>query len=97
MEIIEQHEGDCYTLNIKGDMNIYGAMENKALFDPYFSLEGDMHLHLSEVHEFDSSGFQMLLLLERQARRQNKAFRVVDASAAVEEVISLFGKRDWID
>ena len=96
MEITEQKNGSECILTLDGDMTIYTAMENKVHFDNYFGSQQDILLDMVTVSEFDSTGFQMLLLLERQTKENNKTFSVKSASPAVEEVLTLYNKRIWL-
>lgn len=95
MEIIKQKDDSKCNLKLSGDMNIYTAMENKVQFEPYFNVEQSITLDMSAVNEFDSSGFQMLLLLERQALENNQLFKISQCSPAAQEVLSLYNKNDW--
>jgi anti-anti-sigma factor len=95
MEITKQADESQCALTLNGDMTIYTAMENKVDFEPYFNVEENITLDMSAVNEFDSSGFQMLLLLERQALKKEKTFNIVQRSPAVSEVLALYKKEDW--
>ena len=95
MQITKQVDDTKCALTLNGDMTIYTAMENKVHFEPYFSTEKNITLDMSAVNEFDSSGFQMLLLLERQTLENKNTFSIVQSSPAVNEVLSLYKKEDW--
>ncbi len=97
MEITTQNADNQCQLQFSGEMSIYSAMENKAKMAALFEVESDIALDASNVSEMDSSGFQMLLLLERQAAQHQKKFRLSAVSPVVQEVVSLYGKDDWID
>ena len=96
MEITKQTDDTNCTLTLKGEMSIYTAMENKVDFEPHFGIEQNISLDMAAVNEFDSSGFQMLLLLERQAIENSKTFSILQSSPAVQEVLSLYSKNDWL-
>jgi len=97
MEITKQTDNSKCALTLVGDMTIYTAMENKVHFDPYFDIEQTISLDMLAVNEFDSTGFQMLLLLERQAKANDNTFSVKPASPAVQEVLTLYNKQDWLN
>ena len=97
MKITKQADDSKCALILNGDMTIYMAEENKEHFDDYFNNDLDISLDMSSVSEFDSTGFQMLLLLERQAKENNKTFNVKPASPAVEEILTLYNKLDWLN
>ena len=96
MKITKQVDGSKCALTLNGDMTIYTAAENKDHFDHYFNNDLDISLDMSAVSEFDSTGFQMLLLLEQQAKENDKNFSVKPASPAVEEVLALYNKQDGL-
>ncbi len=97
MEITKQADDSKCSLTLEGDMTIYTATENKVHFEPYFDVEQNISLDMSAVNEFDSTGFQMLLLLERQTVENDSAFNVKPASPAVQEVLTLYNKKDWLN
>jgi anti-anti-sigma factor len=96
MEITKQTDDTKCALTLNGEMTIYTAMENKVHFEPYFNIEQNIALDMAAVNEFDSTGFQMLLLLERQAAANENVFSIKQASPAVKEVLSLYNKQDWL-
>lgn len=96
MEITKQKNDSKCALRLNGDMTIYTATENKVHFDPFLYSEQDITLDMLSVNEFDSSGFQMLLILERQALENDNTFRITKASPAVQEVLTLYYKKDWM-
>ncbi len=96
MEITKQVNDSNCVLKLEGDMTIYTATENKVHFEPYFDVEQNILLDMSAVNEFDSTGFQMLLLLERQTLENDNAFNVKLASPSVQEVLTLYNKKDWL-
>jgi len=96
MEITKQIDDSKCTLTLNGDMTIYTAMENKVHFEPYFSVEQSISLDMEAVNEFDSSGFQMLLLLERQVLKSKNTFSIMRGSPAVQDVLSLYSKDNWL-
>lgn len=97
MEIIQQTDRTNCSLTLSGDMTIYTAMENKPHFEPYFTTEKNISLDMSAINEFDSTGFQMLLLLERQALQNDNTFTISQSSPAVQEVLQLYKKDNWFE
>ncbi len=97
MEITEQKDSTKCALKLEGEMTIYTAMENKVHFTPYFTVEQTISLDMAAVSEFDSSGFQILLLLERQAITNDNAFTIKQPSSSVQEVLTLYNKQDWLN
>ncbi len=97
MEITKHADKSRCALKLNGDMTIYTAMENKVHFEPYFDIEQNISLDMSAVNEFDSTGFQMLLLLERQTTENENEFSIEPASPAVQEVLTLYKKQHWLN
>lgn len=97
MEITKQADDSKCALKLEGNMTIYTAMENKKHFEPYFDVEQNISLDMSAINEFDSTGFQMLLLLERQTKVNDNEFSVEPASPAVQEVLMLYKKQHWLN
>ena len=77
-------------LVIAEDMTIYNAAAQKqGLLD---ALQGTdrLEIDLSAVSEIDTAGFQLLVLVKREAARLNKTARIVAHSPAVREVVDFF-------
>lgn len=96
MKITKKSDNSKCVIKLDGDMTIYTATENKEHFEPYFLTEQDISVDMSAVNDFDSTGFQMLLLLERQALLNESTFQVSSASPAVQEVLDLYQKQAWL-
>jgi anti-anti-sigma factor len=79
-----------YTTTIKEDMNIYNATKQKGLL--LKALEGcqELHIDLSRVGEMDTAGFQLLLLIKREATKVGKELRLMGHSKAVTELMDLY-------
>lgn len=75
-------------LSITSDLTIYHALEQKQLLLDALSAAQELELDLSHVSEMDSAGLQLLILLKKEAQRQDKAVRIVAHSQAVREVIN---------
>lgn len=79
-----------YRLAIAEDMNIYNAIPQKAQLVEALGQCQDLEIDLSLVGEIDTSGFQLLLLIKREAARAGKTARIVAHSAPVREVLDFF-------
>jgi ABC-type transporter Mla MlaB component len=79
-----------YRLAIAEDMNIYNAIPQKAQLVAALAQCQDLEIDLSLVGEIDTSGFQLLLLIKREAARAGKTARIVAHSAPVREVLDFF-------
>lgn len=76
----------------QGEMTIWRAAESKReLLAVLGDCEGkDIELDLSDVQEMDTAGFQLLLLLKREAIRAGKNLRIVGHSQAVLNVLDTY-------
>ncbi|MCY1360163.1 anti-anti-sigma factor [compost metagenome] len=82
-------EGDRPLLAIQGELNIYHAARLKDELLQALAIHVELEVDLGEVEDCDSCGVQLLLLLKREARRQDKRLTLVNHSACVTEVIDL--------
>lgn len=82
-------EGDRSLLAIQGELNIYHAARLKEELLEALASRAELEVDLGEVEDCDSSGVQLLLLLKREARRQDKRLALVNHSRCVAEVIDL--------
>lgn len=85
----EKHEGLC-KMAIEGEMNIYHAAELKKSIFENFMESTAIELDLSQVTELDTTGFQLVYLLKREADAAHKPFRVTGRSETVDSVINLY-------
>ncbi|WP_435751829.1 STAS domain-containing protein [Thauera sp. AutoDN2] len=77
-------------LVIAEDMTIYNAEAQKQrLLDALLATER-LEIDLSAVSEIDSAGFQLLVLVKREARRLDKEALIVAHSEAVREVLDSY-------
>ncbi|MBZ0156481.1 MAG: STAS domain-containing protein [Alphaproteobacteria bacterium] len=80
---------------IENDMTILNAAAlKKLLLDSLDSVPG-LLLDLSRVGEMDTSGFQLLVLIKREAQVTGKGFRIASVSPAVEAVLDLYAMKDF--
>jgi anti-anti-sigma factor len=76
-------------IRIEGDMNIYRAQELKSELLGQLQTCRELELDLEEVAELDSAGVQLLVLVERDAKRHGKTVRLVAHSPATLETFTL--------
>lgn len=77
-------------LAIIEDMTIYNAAAHKQTLVEGLNACDELELDLSAVSEIDTAGFQLLVLVKREAARLNKTARIVAHSPAVREVVDFF-------
>lgn len=77
-------------LAIVEDMTIYHAAIHKQQLLAALAAGDELDIDLSAVAEIDTAGFQLLVLVKREARRLGKNARIVAHSQAVREVVDFF-------
>ena len=78
------------TLKLSRNLTIYEAETIKAELLHGVSQRSVIDLDLSQVIEIDTAGIQLLMLAQRECRREGKALRVAACSPAVQELIDLY-------
>lgn len=79
-----------YRLSIGDDMTIYNVITQKLQLIEALANCSDLEIDLSQVGEIDTAGFQLLLLIKREAAQNGKAARIVAHSQPVREVLDFF-------
>ncbi|MEC5385927.1 STAS domain-containing protein [Uliginosibacterium sp. H3] len=74
---------------VEGDLTIYDAARMKDELLARLHANSKLAVDLSGVTELDTSGVQLLLLLQREAGEANKPLQWGKHSAAVSEVLTL--------
>ncbi|MBN2436942.1 MAG: STAS domain-containing protein [Spirochaetes bacterium] len=82
---------DVTEAEIKGDCTIYNAAEIKKFISKYYDKSDSLVLNLSGVDEIDSSFFQLLLALKKDAGESNKRVSFIAHSIPVLKYIDLYG------
>ncbi len=77
------------TLDIKGEMTIYTAAEQKAQLLSFIETGHALEINLAQVNEIDTAGTQLLILAKQEAARAQKNLRFVMHSNAVLDVLEL--------
>ena len=89
-------KGKCVA-KVKGPLTIYAVSEAKdKLLKPLAKCE-QMELDLSGVTEFDTAGFQLLILLKREFLAAKVPLQVKDKSCAIDEVLGMYGFTDQFE
>ncbi len=80
----------------EGDMTIYQAAELKgALLDGVRGGEQEIEINLSGVAEMDTAGFQLLVLVKREAAQRNKTLRLVAHGKAMLGIMDLYNMASY--
>lgn len=84
-----QQQGNQCQVQISGELSIYSVVELKQELLGYLQQSQEMELNLMQVEELDTAGIQLLMLLKREARQEDKTLKLVSHSAATLEVLEL--------
>ena len=90
MEIKTERREDLCLASLVGEFNIYAALDAKTQLAALLESCTEVELDLSAVSEIDTAGFQLLLLIKREAQRLGKTVRFVAHSRATLELIDLY-------
>ena len=85
----QQRDGLCQA-TLAGEFTIYAAADAKARLTALLEACAEVELDLSAVSEIDTAGFQLLLLIKREAQRLGKTVRFVAHSRTTLELIDLY-------
>ena len=95
MEITQTQNADTCQLDISGEMSIYEAMELKERLLGALENSRNLEINLSQVSEIDTVGFQVLVLVKREADQANKTFHLLTHSEATLDVIDTYHMADF--
>jgi anti-anti-sigma factor len=76
-------------IRIDGEFNIYTAAESRDLLLDALNAHPAVAVDVEAVEEIDTSGIQLLLMLQKEAARTHKAFSLSALSPAIQEVATL--------
>ena len=82
-------------ITINEDMTIYNAAAQKPTLLEALADCQELDLDLSQVSEMDTSGFQILMLVKREANKANKIVRLTAHSKAVTELLDLYNMASY--
>jgi anti-anti-sigma factor len=85
------------SLPIDGEMTIYRAAELKDTLLAALAAAQALDIELAQVEEIDTSGVQLLLLVQREAARAGKPLVLVGHSAPVRDAFAMLGFDDQLD
>ncbi|VAW77347.1 hypothetical protein MNBD_GAMMA13-272 [hydrothermal vent metagenome] len=89
-------KGKCKA-KVGDDMTIYTACEMKDKLLQKLAKCQEMELDLSQVAEFDTAGFQLLVLLKREAERNEIPLLVKNHSPVVLDIFELYQVTEQVE
>jgi len=75
---------------LTGEMTVYSAAGLKDVLIKELKSCRGIILNLAEINEADTSGFQLLLFLKREAGLMGKSFRIVEVSSRLKSIFTLY-------
>ena len=77
-----------YTL--AGEMNVYTAVKLKELLLKELQSSAGLKMNLAGVNEADTSAFQLLIFLKREAVIIGKSFQITEVSGRLKSIFTLY-------
>lgn len=84
-----------FRMKAEGEWTIFRAAELKPELLNALGGGGELEIDLANVTEFDSAGFQLLVLAKQEAARRGKTLRLLNHSEPVREVLGLYHMEAW--
>jgi anti-anti-sigma factor len=84
-----------FHMKAEGDWTIYRAAELLPEIVAALGAHDILEIDLAKVAEFDSAGFQLLLVAKQEAARRHKSLRLLNHSEPVREVLGLYHMEAW--
>ena len=85
-----QKDQSADRITLGEDMTIYHAATQKQALIDALSASTRLEIDLSAVGEIDTAGFQLLVLVKREAQRLGKQAHIVAHSEAVRELLDFY-------
>ena len=93
----DAHAGAALTLDLGHDLTVVmAAQHHESLTKTLLARTGDLHLDLSAVDEFDSSGVQLLLAARRSLQERGDQLHLLNPSSAVCDALAVFCLQDLL-
>jgi anti-anti-sigma factor len=81
---------DTLLLTLAGEMTVYSVAKLKNILIKELTSCSGITMNLAEVDEADTSGFQLLLFLKREADMLGKSFRITEVSSRLKSIFTLY-------
>jgi anti-anti-sigma factor len=93
LEIVRKKAGENKVqLQIAGNMTIYSIKKLKELLLKELKSSSGITLDMSGINEADTSAFQLLLFLKREAEATDRDFHVMNMSSRLQSIFSLYNE-----
>lgn len=93
LQIVRKKTGDNKVeLQIAGNMTIYSIKKLKEVLLKELKGSSGMILDMSGINEADTSAFQLLVFLKREAEATERMFRIDSMSSRLQSIFSLYNE-----
>ena len=86
----EKKDNDMLHLAITGEITVYSVVKLKEIIINELKSCSGITMDLAEVGEADTSGFQLLLFLKREADLTGKSFRITETGPRFKSIFALY-------
>jgi len=86
----EKKDNDMLHLAITGEITVYSVVKLKEIIINELKSCSGITMDLAEVGEADTSGFQLLLFLKREAELLGKSFRITETGLRLKSILALY-------
>jgi len=83
-------DNDMLHLTLTGEMTVYSVVKLKEIIINELKSCSGITVDLAGVGEADTSGFQLLLFLKREADLTGRIFRITEASPRLKSIFALY-------
>ena len=89
----EKRDNGSVVLTMTGEMTIYTVTKLKDILMKELASFSGMVMNLNGIDEADTAGFQLLLLLRREAGIAGKTFDIADPGNRIMALFSLYNEK----
>jgi len=86
----EKIDNDILHLALTGDMTVYTTPKLKDILLKELRACSGIIMNLTDVDEADTSGFQLLIFLRREAGISGKSFKITGVNNRLQSIFSLY-------
>ena len=88
----EKKDKDILHLALTGEITVYSVVKLKEIIINELKSCSGITMDLAEVGEADTSGFQLLLFLKREADLMGKSFRITETGLRFKSILALYNE-----
>ena len=88
--IINKLNSNNISISFVGEMTIYNIEEIRNCIVKYFNKYNEIDIEMSRITQMDTSGFQLILAVKKQAENNGKIVKLLNPSDEVKRIFSLY-------